>query len=212
MSNQLRRNKIFAVLALLVFIFSISCQQTKEIPGQIAEDVPNPVDDFTQKDRYKLGLRWYQQGQYDIARKMWKPMARSGDCDAEYALGLLYFNGLSVRRNHDTALTWWSRAAKQAQPQALNSLGIVYAHMRVPYTTLDCRKGCGEPKNLQEAYKWFSLAEKYGPPREVSFAQESISRISSEMSTSQIKEAKGMVELWQPEPAKCKSRNLFIVN
>ena len=190
----------------------ISCQQAKEIPAQVGEDLPNPVSDFTQKDRYKLGLRWYQQGQYDIAKKMWKPMARSGDCDAEYALGLLYFNGLSVRKSRTTALKWWSRAAKQAQPQALNSLGVVYSHTRVPYTSLDCKKGCGEARNLQEAYKWFGLAEKFGPPREVNFAQKSINRISSEMSETQIREGQKRIDGWKPDPAKCKSRNLFIVN
>lgn len=211
-SCTIRRDNIFILVAFLVFMLSLSCQQTKEIPGQIAEDIPNPVSDFTQKGRYKLGLRWYQQGQYDIAKKMWLPMARSGDCDAEYALGLLYFNGLGVRKNEDTALTWWGRAAEQAQPQALNSLGVVYAHTRVPYTTLDCRKGCGEAKNLQEAYKWFSLAEKYGPPREVNFAQKSMNRISSKLSQAQIGQAQNMAGVWKPKPAKCKSRNLFIVN
>lgn len=211
-SCTIRSNNLFMIVAFLVFVLSLSCQQTKEIPGQIAEDVPNPVSDFTEKDNYKLGLRWYQQGQYNIAKKMWLPMARSGDCDAEYAMGLLYFNGLGVRKNRDTALKWWGRAAEQAQPQALNSLGVIYAHTRVPYTTLDCRKGCGEARNLQEAYKWFSLAEKYGPPREVSFAKKSISLISLEMSQAQIKQVQNMTDVWNPKPAKCKSRNLFIVN
>lgn len=207
-----RRISKCLLFALFVIMLSISCQQAKEIPSQVGEDLPNPVSDFTQKDRYKLGLRWYQQGQYDIARKMWKPLAENGDCDAEYALGLLYFNGLSVRKNRDTALEWWSRAAQQAQPQALNSLGVVYSYARVPYTTLDCRKGCGEAKNLQEAYKWFGLALEYGPPREVNFSQKSLDRISSEMTETQINEARAIIGNWQPSPSKCKSRNLFIVN
>jgi len=207
-----RRDSEFLLFGLLILILSISCQQAKEIPNQLGEDIPNPVSDFTQKDRYKLGLRWYQQGQYDIARKMWKPLAENGDCDSQYALGLLYFNGLSVRKNRSTALEWLGRAAEQAQPQALNSVGIVYARLRVPYTTLDCKKGCGEAKNLQEAYKWFGLAIEYGPPREVKFAQKSIEQISSEMTEAQINEAVAMIDDFQPEPSKCKLRGLFIVN
>ncbi|GJM16529.1 MAG: hypothetical protein DHS20C13_18560 [Thermodesulfobacteriota bacterium] len=207
-----RSNTKLLLLGCLVLMICISCQQTKDIPAQVGEDIPNPVSDFTQKDRYKLGLRWYQQGQYDIAKKMWKPMAENGDCDAQYALGLLYFNGLSVRKNYSTALKWWGRAAQQAQPQSLNSLGVVYSHLRVPYTTLDCRKGCGEAKNLVKGYKWFGLAVEYGPPREIKFAQKSIDRISSEMRDAQINEAKAMIEQWEPKPTKCKSRGLFIVN
>lgn len=206
------RNYRCILFSFFVFIMFISCQQAKDIPSQVGEDIPNPVSDFTQKDRYKLGLRWYQQGQYDIARKMWTPLAQNGDCDAEYALGLLYFNGLSVRKNVSTALKWWGRAAEQAQPQALNSLGVVYSFSRVPYTTLDCRKGCGEPRNLQEAYKWFGLAVKYGPPREVEFAEKSLSRISLKMTNAKIDKAKSMIDSWKPEPDKCNSRNVFIVN
>ncbi|MCZ6865438.1 MAG: tetratricopeptide repeat protein [Candidatus Dadabacteria bacterium] len=212
MSYVFDRNHIILLLASLVLIFSFSCQQAKEIPKQIPKELPNPVSDFTENDRYKLGLRWYQQGQYDIARKMWKPMAQNGDCDAQYALGLLYFNGLSVRKSYKNALTWWSRAAEQAQPQSLNTLGIVYAHLRVPYTSLDCKKGCGETKNLVKAYKWFGLAKEYGPPREIKAAQKSLDRISKEMSDAEIKEAQIMIDEWEPKPAKCKSRGLFIVN
>lgn len=212
MINFSKRNNKFVILGLLILVLGVSCQQAKEIPNQLGEDIPNPVSDFTQKDRYKLGLRWYQQGQYDIAKKMWKPLAENGDCDAEYALGLLYFNGLSVRKNRDTAIEWWSRAAEQAQPQALNSLGVVYSYERVPYTTLDCKKGCGEAKNLQEAYKWFGLAVEYGPSREIKFAQKSLDRISSQMTETQINEAKIKIDGWEPKPSKCKSRNLFIVN
>ena len=201
---------IFVIAAAA--LFAVSCNQVKDIPGQVSEDIPNPVDDFTQKDRYKLGLRWYQQGEYNIARKMWRPMAQRGDCDAEYAMGVLYFNGLGVRKNRDSAIVWWERAAAQAQPQALNSMGIVYAHMRVPYTTLDCRSGCGEEKDLIEAYKWFGLAVEYGPPREVEFAEKSLQRITSQMSENEINEAKARIKIWKPEPAVCESRDLFIVN
>lgn len=199
----------FIIIAVLIVL---SCQQIKDIPDQVSEDVPNPVDDFTQKDRYKLGLRWYQQGQYDIAIKMWKPMAQNGDCDAEYALGLMYFNGLSVRKNRGNAIVWWGRAAEKAQPQSLNTMGVVYAQMRVPYTTLDCRKGCGEEKNMVEAYKWFGLAVEYGSAREVEFAEESMKRISMEMSESEIEKAKALIKSWEPKPAVCESRDLFIVN
>ncbi len=212
MLTTFARSCFMLIWFLIIIMLTISCQQAKEIPGQVSEDIPNPVSDFTQKDRYKLGLRWYQQGQYQIARKMWKPLAQDGDCDAQYALGLLYFNGLSVRKNHETAVMWWKRAADRAQPQALNSLGVVYAYQRVPYTTLDCRKGCGEARNFVKAYKWFGLAEEYGPQREVKFAQDSIIRISLQMSDDEIMKAKSQIEGWAPKPSKCKSRELFIVN
>ena len=212
MLTSFKQSRYIFVWLIIFIILTIACQQAKEIPAQVSEDIPNPVSDFTQKDRYKLGLRWYQQGQFEIAGKMWKPLAQDGDCDAQYALGLLYFNGLSVRKNREKAIEWWERAADQTQPQALNSLGVVYAHQRVPYTTLDCRKGCGKDRNLVKAYKWFGLAEEYGPPREVEFAQDSINRISIQMTEDEIMKAKSQIEGWAPKPSECKSRELFIVN
>ncbi len=212
MQYEYSKYTIIVIPVLIAALFFISCTETKEIGSQLAEDVPNPVSDFTEKDNYKLGLRWYQQGQYNIAKKMWLPMARNGDCDAEYAIGLLYFDGLGVRRNREEALTWWGRAAGQAQPQALNSLGVVYSHRSVPYTRLNCKRGCGEPKDLIEAYKWYGLAEKYGPPREVEFAQRSMNRISIDMSNEEIDKAKILIKDWKPNPSKCTSRDLFIVS
>ncbi|MEM7007561.1 MAG: tetratricopeptide repeat protein [Thermodesulfobacteriota bacterium] len=212
MKTRVYSKTISIVFLFFSLLFMISCQQTKDFSSELTEDLPNPVSDFTENDNYKIGLKWYQQGEYRIAKKMWLPMARGGDCDAEYAIGLLYFDGLGIRKNRDTALRWWIRAANQAQPQALNTMGVVFAHRSVPYTRLNCKKGCGEPRDLVEAYKWFGLAEKYGPPREVQFAQKSMNRISIDMSNVQIKEAKVLIDEWQPEPAKCRSRDLIIVS
>ena len=205
-------SNIYIFIAFLAIVFSLSCQQTKDFSSELTEDIPNPVSDFTEHDRYKLGLRWYQQGEYNIAKKMWLPMARSGDCDAEYAIGLLYFDGLGVRKNRETALRWWGRAADQAQPQALNTMGIISSHRSVPYTRLNCKKGCGEPKDLIEAYKWFGLAEKYGPPREQDFAQRSMNRISIDMNNDELEKAEILIKDWKAEPAVCKSRDLIIVS
>ncbi len=212
MGYKKRKYNKFMIIAFMLIGLSFSCQQTKDFTSDITEDVPNPVSDFTEKDRYKVGLRWYQQGEYNIAKKMWLPLARSGDCDAEYAIGLLYFDGFGVRKNRETALRWWGRAAAQAQPQALNSMGVIYAHRSVPYTRLNCKKGCGEPKNLVEAYKWFGLAEEYGPPKEEQFAQKSMNRISIDMSNKELDKAKILIKNWKPEPKKCKSRDLVIVS
>lgn len=203
---------ILSIMLLFMMALGISCQQAKEIPGELSEDIPNPVSDFTQKDRYKLGLRWYQQGQFNIAKKMWTPLAERGDCDAQYALGLLYFNGLGVRKNYNTALTWWGRAANQEQQQALYSMGIIYSHGNIPYTTLNCKRGCGQSKNLVESYKWFSLAKEHGSPREIEFADRSLNRIIPQMTDAEISEAQYILKEWKPEPSRCKSRGLYIIN
>ncbi|MGH7891862.1 MAG: tetratricopeptide repeat protein, partial [Thermodesulfobacteriota bacterium] len=110
-------------------ILFFGCQQIKEIPDEIPEQLPNPVRDFTEKDNYLIGLNWYQQWNYQIAAKYWKPLAQEGACDAQYALGLLYFEGLGVGQSYERAIDLWTRSADQGQAQAQISLGIVYSRL-----------------------------------------------------------------------------------
>ena len=102
----MREKNIKSVVGFLTLLFVAlfsGCQQVKEIPDEIPEQLPNPVRDFTEKDDYIIGLNWYKQWNYGIAAKYWKPLAAEGDCDAQYALGLLYFEGLGVGHLVDVA-------------------------------------------------------------------------------------------------------------
>ena len=200
-----------AVLSLIcAAVLFLGCADVKQIPGQVKEDIPNPIGDFTEKDNFMIGLEWYQQGQFDIAKKFWDPLSERGDCDAEYAMGLLYYTGLGVRRSHDNAIMLWTRAAEQAQPQAQVALGSAYSKLNASYLYIDCRKGCGVDKNLQNGYMWFGLASEYGSPREIRESEKAISKISSEMTPEQIGNAQADIEAWEPRPSKCKSRRVIV--
>lgn len=206
-------NLYMICLALLVVASGsalMSCQQAKDLPGQVSDELPNPVKDFTEKDRYLIGLRWFEQGQYDIARKFWKPLSESGDCDAQYAMGLLYYYGLSVGKSQDKSIELWSLSAGQGQAQALQTLGIVYSHSDIPYV-LDCKKGCGVERNLVEAYKMFRLAVKYGTPHEDDTSEQHLDLVRSEMNPEELERAEALTAGWKADPAICESRNFYIL-
>lgn len=198
------------VFTFLFFIMLLGCAQVGQIPEQVSKELPNPVSDFTEKDRYVVGLRWYQEGSFDIAGKFWKPLAEGGDCDAQYSMGLLYYEGAGVGKSYGRAVELWTGAARQGHVQAQIALGAVYSHIRIPYTALNCKKGCGEEKDLIGGYKWFGLASKLGSPREVRIAERSINRIGAEMTPAQIGEAKSKIEDWKPIPSQCKPRGVYI--
>jgi hypothetical protein len=204
-------NNIFCLLASAIVIFFVSCQQVKEIPEEIPDQLPNPVRDFTAKDDYLIGLNWYRQWNYQIAAKFWKPLAQEGDCDAQYALGLLYFEGLGVSQSYDKAIDLWTRSADQGQAQAQISLGIVYSKSSLPYTSLDCKGGCGREMDLIEAYRWFGIASEIGSPREMQIAQDSLKKMVPEMTPEQVKEGDALVDSWKPDPVRCDTRGYFIV-
>lgn len=204
--NLVRASKMF--IASLLLTAAWGCQQVQQ---DIPEQLPNPVRDFSRKDRYMIGLGWYKQQNYEIAAKFWKPLAAEGDCDAEYAMGLLYLAGLGVWRNYDDAFALWQRSANQGQAQAQISLAIMYAHDSVPYTTIDCRKGCGVERNLVEAYKWLSVALEVGAPSEQEMAANYLTRISPLMTPEQMTEGESLAKAWKPDPAKCSPRGVFLV-
>lgn len=205
------KQRILGVISCFVIISLLAgCAEVKEIPGQVKDDIPNPVSDFTEKDNFMIGLEWYQQSQFDIAKKFWEPLSERGDCDAEYAMGLLYYTGLGVGRSHENAIILWTRAAEQAQPQAQVSLGAAYSGLNVSYLFIDCKRGCGVNKNLTQGYKWFSLASRYGSPREVVEAEKSKSKIAAKMTPEQIDQAKSVIGDWEPSPSKCKPRGVIV--
>jgi len=209
-SRCLKYLSLNTIAIILLLIITAGCAQVEQIPEQVPEDLPNPVSDFTEKDKFKIGLRWYQQGSFDIAKKFWKPLAEEGDCDAQYSMGLLYYSGAGVRRNYEEAVILWREAADQGQGQAQIALGAAYSHTGISYVSINCKKGCSVEKDLTRGYMWFGLAGKSGSPKEVSIAQKSIERISTQMTSEQIEEAQSEINNWKPNPSKCKSRSLFI--
>lgn len=187
---------------IVVSIFFVACKDIRQIGNQL----PNPVRDFTEKDPYVIGLRWYEYGEYDIARKYWEALAKDGDCDAEYSLGLLYFEGRGVSKSYEKTTEWWTKAANQGQPQAQVGLGVIYSYSEVTYSPFQCRRGCGASKDLVTAYKWFALAGDSGFPLEAEQAKRLIKKIEPVMAPEQISMANSLINEWKPYPSACVPR------
>jgi len=187
----------FFIFASLIPL--LACQDIKQIKRQL----PNPVRDFTEKDKYIIGLRWYEYGEYDIALKYWRPLAEDGDCDAEFSLGLLYFEGRTVSKSYEKAREWWTKAANQGQPQAQIALGVMYSLSYIPYSPFQCKRGCGVNKDLVKAYKWLGLASDSASPRKEAQATKLIDKIKREMAPEQISAGDALIKEWEPDPSLC---------
>lgn len=88
--------------------------------------------------------------------------AEQGNVMAENFLGFLSFKGSeSVPKDYEVALHWWTIAAEQGDPEAMNGLGFMYA----------C--GMGVKKDIPTAQIWFQRAMEYGSAN----AEENISMI-----------------------------------
>jgi hypothetical protein len=93
------------------------------------------------------------QGDYATAYRELLPVAEQGNGQAQYNIGVAYFEGKGVRQDYAEAAKWFRLAAEQGYAHAQNSLGVMYA------------QGLGVHTNLIEAYAWCGVSSAGGYSR-----------------------------------------------
>jgi hypothetical protein len=76
--------------------------------------------------------------------------ADSGDANAQFFLGAMYYEGLGVPKNAAKAVEWYQKAAAQGNASAQFNLGAMYYG------------GVGVPKDAVKAVEWFQKAAAQG--------------------------------------------------
>lgn len=115
--------------------------------------------------------------------------AKSGEAEAQNALGEAYYDGKGVTENLTEAVKWFTKAAEQENAKAEYNLGNCYYYgygvqykdygEAVKWYTKAAEQGCAEAqnslgycyefgegvdKNLKEAVKWYTKAAEQGLP------------------------------------------------
>lgn len=90
--------------------------------------------------------RVYDAGDYEKAAKLYSPLAKGGNAEAQYVLGMMYRAGRGVPQDYIEARKWYRLAAEQGHPVAQFYLGWIYA------------KGRGVPKDIIKGYMWLNIA------------------------------------------------------
>ena len=99
---------------------------------------------------YKKAVDAYKNEDYETSHNLILPLAEKGFAQAQYNLGVMYFNGKGVVKNYSNAIKWWNLAADQGNDKAQYTLGLMY------------EEGKGVKKNLKTAKTWFQLASNQG--------------------------------------------------
>jgi len=76
-------------------------------------------------DQFADGHAAYLRGDIDTALSLWIPLAEQGDAEAQYMLGLIYFNGRYVEKDGDVAAKWLALSAAQGNSDAELLLGVL---------------------------------------------------------------------------------------
>ena len=91
-----------------------------------------------------------EKGNYTQAFGMFKHYAEQGDAEAQYVLGMLYYDGKGVNQDFQLSAKWIRKAAEQGRADAQVALGDLYF------------EGEGVKQDYDAAVKWYLLAAKKG--------------------------------------------------
>jgi len=165
-SVVLSRLKLVLVLPAFIFIFNgyAAVKEKDTLSSEIFRDqsigrlsagITSPKD-FVRKVTNQMGAKvhyYYHlntetESQIDEEAFRWlKEAAEQGDADAQYTLGLMYYNGgQRVTQSYEKAFHWFEKAAYQGEVDAQYSLGVMY------------RDGHGVDQDYAAAISWFTEA------------------------------------------------------
>jgi hypothetical protein len=117
-----------------------------------------------------------------LSRAVEQDQPDAGAADAQYKLGVSYYRGEGVAKDHAGAVRWFRKAAEQGQRNAQDNLGSCYLN------------GEGVLKDYVEAYRWYNLAAAQGEKD----AQKHLSEIEPIMTREQIAEAQRLAREFKP--------------
>jgi len=125
-------------------------------------------------------MKAWAAGDYNGAAKILKPKADEGDPEAQFNLGLYYFQGLGGARNYSEAARLFSAAAEQGHVMAANNLGAMYL------------EGRGIAASPPDAWFWFATVAQRGD------AAGGVLRdlAASKMTPAQVEVARKRFEMW----------------
>lgn len=169
----------------------------------------------------------FLRGEYEIALRLWRPLAESGDAKAQHLVARLYANGQGVTRDRTEALKWYRKAAEQGDAEAQFDLSVIYDDgLGIPRDFTEAVKwyrraadqgqalamsnlgvmyqlGQGIARDPVQALKWFMLsASHHSPGRDRDLARRSRDQTAGKMTTDQIAEAERLARDWRPKAEK----------
>ena len=96
------------------------------------------------------GAAAYLRGDYATALREYRPLAKQGNAEAQFFLGVMYEQGQGVPQDYAKAVKWHRMAAEQGYADAQHTLGVMYEY------------GEGVRQDYAEAVGWYRKAAAQG--------------------------------------------------
>lgn len=102
--------------------------------------------------QYHLGIIYNGENKYSKSKEFFELSANQDNSDALMKLGIIYRDGLGVKKNPLKTFQYFEKAAKLGAVEALFYLGVF------------CKDGFGTQKNSNRERRYNKLAVRYGVP------------------------------------------------
>ena len=89
------------------------------------------VSTFLWSDNFEQAVNDYNSGSYIKALNTFFELAKSGDAEAQYNVGIIYANGQGAKKDMAQAMQWYEKSAEQGNGAAAYNLGKIYQEMGV---------------------------------------------------------------------------------
>ena len=100
--------------------------------------------------QFYLGVAYRLEENYTQAIEWFTKSANQGLAEAEYNLGVMYYNGQGVKRDYPKAFELFTKSANQGYAKAEYNLGVMYYN------------GHGIKQDYQKAFEWFTKSANQG--------------------------------------------------
>lgn len=128
------------LLLCLLSLSLISCATTgkKNVAGEDREPPPERQNtlpsSIAEQNKYislanlsylQQGKRYFHDGYYKKSMMLFLPLACDGNCEAQYAVGYMYYYGYGVTQDTDVGHFWIKRSAEQGYEPAQDALRLI---------------------------------------------------------------------------------------
>jgi TPR repeat protein len=112
---------------------------------------------------FENSVALYKKGLYKEAFVGFEKLAKSGNANAQYNLGMMYYNGTGVKKNKIMAFVWLEQASNNGSKLAQNKLGYMYEKGEVKGTKDEAKAINEYLKSALQNYNFaqLNLAMKY---------------------------------------------------
>jgi TonB family protein len=106
---------------------------------------------------FRAGLDAYERGNFPQAFEEWRPLAKTGNADAQFQLGDLYDTGQGVLKDPHKAACWYRQSFRWYEKDAESGNDWSQYRLGVHYD-----KGLGVKEDKETALYWYRLAAEQG--------------------------------------------------